>query len=114
MGLFENRALIALLLVVGVTVFYYKKRKSYALDVTIEPEEAAMISAIVYTKGHGCVVAEFTVDIKEGYVLKRWTGTLPRLEGYDPARWYDSKNNRVHLEIDGNEKLTLHFEHLDN
>lgn len=55
-------------------------------------------------------MAEFMVDIKEGYVLRKWTGTLPRLEGYDPSRWYDSKTGTVRLEIDRNEKLTLYFE----
>ncbi|NMB01069.1 MAG: hypothetical protein GX971_06040 [Firmicutes bacterium] len=102
--------LIPILVVVLIAIFYNKKRTSYTLKVEIKPEEAAQISRIMYTKGRGSVIAEFTVDIKEGYALTAWTGTLPRLEGYDPSRWYDSKTNKVRLEIDKNEKLTLHFE----
>ncbi|HBG01361.1 MAG TPA: hypothetical protein DDW87_07300 [Firmicutes bacterium] len=94
-----------------VAVFLWRKRKRYTLEVRIEPESAATVSDIAYTKSHGCVVAEFTVNIKEGYVLKKWTGTLPRLEGYDPARWYDSEKHKVRLEISRNEELSLHFDH---
>ena len=108
-SLIQAKVLIAMLLLAAV--FFWRKRKRYTLEVRIEPESAASISDISYTKGHGCVVAEFTIDIKEGYVLKTWTGTLPRLEGYDPARWYDSEKNMVRLEINRNEKLRLHFDH---
>lgn len=114
MGLFENPALIVLLLLIVLVVVYYKRRTSYTLDVTIEPENAATISTILYTKKRGSVVAEFTLDIKEGYALEKWTGTLPRLEGYDPARWYDSQKGTVRLEIDRNEKIALHFQPLDD
>ncbi len=106
------RTLIALLVVGMVVVLVNKKRTRYTLHVEINPEDAAEISEIFYTKVHKSTWAEFTVDIKDGYVLSQWTGTLPRLEGYDPARWYNSRTNEVRLEIDQNERLTLHFEKL--
>jgi adenine/guanine phosphoribosyltransferase-like PRPP-binding protein len=109
-GEVRDMELLAMLLVVVVAVLYHRKKTSYTLDVRIEPEGAARISNIVYRKGRGFVAAAFSLEIEEGFVLHRWTGTLPRLEGYDPSRWYDSKNNKVYLEIDRNEKLTLHFE----
>lgn len=109
----NNLALAAMLLVVLITIFYYKKQRSYKLAVTLAPEDAATISDVVYAKGKGFLVAEFSVEIKEGYVLKNWTGTLPRLEGYDPKLWYDSKKNKVRLEISRNEKLTIHFDRVD-
>ena len=106
----SNLSLLAMLFVVLAFIFYYKKKAKYTLDVTIAPEDAATISDIVYTKGQGFVVAEFSIDIREGYVLKKWTGTLPRLEGYDPSRWYDHQKQTVRLEIGKNEKLTIHFD----
>lgn len=107
-------ALIILLMVAIVAFFYNKIRTKYTLHVEISPEGAATISDIVYTKFRGSTMAEFTVNIKEGYTLHKWTGTLPRLEGYDPARWYDSRTNFVRLEIYRNARLTLHFEKLDS
>ncbi|MCK9525168.1 MAG: hypothetical protein M0R49_04475 [Limnochordia bacterium] len=106
----ESMSLFALLLVVLVVVFYVRKKTSYTLAVRVQPEEAATISDILHKKRRGFVVAEFTVRVKEGYMLTKWTGTLPRLEGYDPARWYNTETGKVRLEIDRNETMTLHFE----
>ncbi len=106
----NNLSLMAMLLVVLAFIFYYKKRGRYKLEVTLTPADAATVSDIVYTKKQGRTVAEFSLEIREGYVLKKWAGTLPRLEGYDPSRWYDSKTKKVRLEIDKNEKLTIHFD----
>ncbi|NLL42980.1 MAG: hypothetical protein GX251_06550 [Firmicutes bacterium] len=100
---------IALLAVILIMFLVNRRRTNYTLDVTIEPEGAAKISQIYYTRMSGFIIAEFTLRIKEGYKIEKWTGTLPRLEGYDPALWYDSKTNRVRLEIDKNEKMTIHL-----
>ncbi|MDI9485925.1 MAG: hypothetical protein QM372_10715 [Bacillota bacterium] len=100
---------IALLIVVVVVFLLNRKRTSYTLEVTIEPKEAANISEIMYRRGPGFIVAEFSLKIKEGYRVEKWTGTLPRLEGYDPSLWYDSKTGRVRLEIAKNEQMTIHL-----
>ncbi|NLL48893.1 MAG: hypothetical protein GX249_09940 [Firmicutes bacterium] len=110
MGIAGNISLLAMLVVVISVIFYVRRQTNYTLDVQIEPPEAAKVSEITYTRIPGGVVAECSLRIKEGYSIQKWTGTPPRLEGYDSARWYDAKKQRVRLEIDRNETVTIHFE----
>ncbi|HKM42886.1 MAG TPA: hypothetical protein VJZ70_02735 [Limnochordia bacterium] len=114
MGVFGNMSLLAMLIVVLIVIFYVRKKTSYTLDVTIEPKGAATISEITYKKVPGSVVAQFSLKIEEGYTLRKWTGTLPRLEGYDPARWYDQETGKVRLEIDKSETVSIHFDQVRN
>ena len=113
MGMTGNLSLLAMLVVVVSVILYVRRQTSYTLDVKIEPPEAARISEIMYKKVPGGVEAQFSLRIKEGYAIRKWTGTLPRLEGYDPALWYDHEKKRVRLFIGKNEKMTIHFEKME-